>query len=463
MADNDFHSLNLSPALLQVVDQLGFKTMTPVQARAIPLIMSGRDVIGQSRTGSGKTAAFALPILHKIDLGYQAVQALIISPTRELCAQVAREVRRFGSRYPGLQVVILAGGQPARPQKEALQRGAHIVVGTPGRIQDHIRRGSLDLSRISTVVLDEADRMLDMGFKDDMETILEETPSKRQTILFSATYPPQIQSMSSAFQRDPERVTVKDDSAAPEIRQVVYETDPSSKFDALISLLQSHRPESTLVFCNLKVSAAELEEKLIDAGIPAASLHGDLDQVDRDRVMAKFRNRSIPVLVATDVAARGLDVEKLDLVVNYELPPQAEVYVHRIGRTGRAGERGLAVSFASARDSFKRQRIEEYTGVKMETEKTRSLVPTTNVIAPLEAAMDTLYVSGGRKDKMRPGDILGALTGEAGGLNGSDIGKIEIHDKFSYVAVSKKVSKVAVERLRAGKIKGRKFKVELVR
>jgi ATP-independent RNA helicase DbpA len=453
-------SLSLSPALVGVVRELGFQKFTPVQAQAIPVLLKGRDLIGQSKTGSGKTAAFTLPVLQKLQLEPRRIQTLILSPTRELCAQVAREVRKLGRKHPGLQVLVLSGGMPMFPQLTALEKGVHIVVGTPGRVLDHLRRGSLDLSTVTTLVLDEADRMLEMGFQEDMETILEAIPEERQTVFFSATFPRTIESMSRAYQRDPVRVTIAEESA-PDIQQQAIETARDDKIDCLLCILQQHQPQSAIVFCNLKATVADVAAALRDVGVSQASLHGDLEQADRDRVMAKFRNRSTQVLVATDVAARGIDVSDLDLVVNFDLPNGPEVYVHRIGRTGRAGKQGLAISLMQPNEQWKIAEIEKYTQQPIELTAAPEMRPGP-ILAPV-AAMETLYISGGRKDKVRPGDVLGALTGEAGGISASQIGKIEIHDRFTYVAVAKDVAPGLIVRLRDGRIKGRKFQIERVR
>jgi ATP-dependent RNA helicase DbpA len=470
-ADGGFAALGLSPTLCQVVAELGFARPTPVQARAIPLLLAGRDLIGQSTTGTGKTAAFALAILQKLKLGERHPQALILCPTRELCAQVARDFRKLGRRETGLAVVILSGGQPMKPQLEALQRGVHVVVGTPGRALDHIARDSLKLKDVATIVVDEADRMLDMGFGAEMEKILTTAPNPRQTIFFSATYPRSIEAMTKTHQRDPERLTV-DASDGPRalLRQLAYPVDEKGRLDTLLAILRTSPPESAILFCNFKATVARIEEALRAAGVSCASLHGDLEQRERDFVMAKFRNHSIRVLVATDVAARGLDIEGLDLVVNVELPFQPEIYVHRIGRTGRAGKTGLAVSLVGPKDGGKVKAIEAAIGSPLERQAAPSRGPeppsgadtsTSGSAVHADAAMVTLYISGGRKDKLRPGDILGALTGEAGGFLGSDVGKIEIHERFSYVAIAKGSANRAIELLGAGRIKGKKFKVGL--
>jgi ATP-independent RNA helicase DbpA len=466
--EKDFASLGLSPQLVQVVQELGYEKLTPIQAQSIPVLLEGKDLIGQSKTGSGKTAAFSLPLLEKIDLQKCSLQALVLCPTRELCTQVAREIRKLGRHHPGLQVLILSGGQPLFPQLSSLEKGVHIVVGTPGRVLDHIQRKTLDLRQIFSVVLDEADRMLDMGFQQDMEKILKATPKKRQMVLFSATFPDTIETLSRSYQTKPVRVTIEDtQKSAPQIRQQAYEAQDGTKLNGLLWLIQQIQPEAGIIFCNLKTTVIELTRILTEAGVNSACLHGDLDQSTRDRVMAKFRNQSTRILIATDVAARGIDVENLDVVFNFDLPSKADIYVHRIGRTGRAGKKGLAISLATPRDKSKIQAIEKYLGTTLEQ---KSFPPLENLkikefknLLQQEAKMKTLYIAGGRKEKMRPGDILGALTGEAGGLNASVIGKIEIHDRFSYVAVKAEMAHIAVDRLRNGRIKGRKFRVELVR
>ena len=462
-ADGGFAALGLSPTLCQVVAELGYVAPTPVQARAIPLLLAGRDLIGQSTTGSGKTAAFALAILQRLKRGKKRPQALILCPTRELCAQVARDFRKLGRREADLAVLILSGGQPMKPQLAALRLGVHVVVGTPGRALDHIVRGSLDLSGLGTIVVDEADRMLDMGFGEEMEKILSGAPTPRQTVFFSATFPRSIDAMTQAHQHDPERLTVAgSDGPQTLLRQLAYVVDDGNRLDTLLAILRTSRLESAIVFCNFKATVARIAQALAAAGVSSASLHGGLEQKERDFVMAKFRNHSIRVLVATDVAARGLDITGLDLVVNFELPFQPEIYVHRIGRTGRAGQAGTAVSLIGPQDRAKMKAIEAAIGSPLE----RQAQPDAGAARPAvqaDATMETLYISGGRKDKLRPGDILGALTGQAGGFQGSDVGRIEIHDRFSYVAIARGSADRAIQRLGSGRIKGKKFKVGLAR
>jgi ATP-dependent RNA helicase DbpA len=466
--NSGFDTLSLAPELIQVLQELGFATPTPIQTQSIPLLLQGKDVIAQSETGSGKTAAFTLPILQKLRLQKRQIQALVLCPTRELCAQVAREIRKLGRRHPGLQVLVLSGGVPMGPQFGALEKGVQLVVGTPGRILDHLKRGSLDLSQTATVVLDEADRMLEMGFQEDMEQILGRAPKDRQTVLFSATFPQTIVALSRAYQRHPVRISIEEkNQTVASIRQRIFEVEPGDKVKALLWVIEQNKPESVIVFCNYKASVSELQRELSRIGVSAGALHGDLEQRERDRVMAKFRNRSLRILIATDVAARGIDVADLELVVNFELPAQAEVYIHRVGRTGRAGQKGLAISFYSARERAKIKSIERHAGADFQVKTTPELkhIDVTKFQDRFQggAPMRTLFISGGRKEKVRPGDILGALTGEAGGLSASKVGKIEIHDHFSYVAVSTEIAEIALERLRNGRIKGRKFKIEPVR
>lgn len=446
-----------------MVAELGYTEPTPIQVASLPILLAGKDMIGQSRTGSGKTAAFSLPILQKIDVESRLLQALVVCPTRELCAQVARELRKLGRKHQGLGVLEIAGGQPVRAQTLALERGVHVAVGTPGRLLDHQQRGTLDLRGVGTIVLDEADRMLDMGFQADMEKLLRALPDNRQTVFFSATFPSSIETMSAMHQRGAVRVTIEEpELASSEIREVLVAIETENKLRALCWVLSKFEHDSALIFCNFKATVAELTRTLRGAGLSVESLHGDLEQFQRDQVLARFRNHSVRILIATDVAGRGIDVTDLALVINYELPSQPEIYVHRIGRTGRAGKQGVAVSLANSRDRGKIKAIETLTGASMETLAIKiEEAPAPQALAR-KASMNTILISGGRKDKVRPGDILGALTGEAGGLKGSDIGKIEIHDRLSYVAVVHEVSQTATQSLNTGRIKGKRFRATLV-
>jgi ATP-independent RNA helicase DbpA len=466
--ESGFAQLALAPELLAVVGELGYARPTPIQAASIPVLLDGRDLIGRSKTGSGKTAAFALPILQRTELGERAPQALVLCPTRELCAQVAREVRKLGRGSAGLHVLEVVGGQPARAQRESLQRGVHVVIGTPGRLLAQLECGALGTRSIRVVVLDEADRMLDMGFGEDVSRILGTLPRERQTALFSATFPSSIEAMSRAHQRDAVRIDIEGPEEAPApIRQLqlAVQDDARQKLHALCWLLREYPNESALVFCNFKATVAELTHSLASAGLSVDRLDGDLEQFERDQVLARFRNQSLRLLIATDVAGRGLDVEGLDLVVNFELPSQPEVYVHRIGRTGRAGKEGVAISLTTGPRDSRIAAAEQLTGGAIET-LTRDPRGDPGLAALLKglargARMQTILISGGRKQKVRPGDILGALTGEAGGLRGTDVGRIEVRDRISYVAVSRRLARGAVACLNAGKIKGVRLRATL--
>jgi ATP-dependent RNA helicase DbpA len=465
-----FDSLPLVPSLLDVVAELGYTEPTPIQQACVPVLLDGKDLIGQSKTGSGKTAAFALPILQNLELKPRSLQALVVCPTRELSAQVVREVRRLGRRHPGLQVLEVVGGVPVRPQSRALERGVHVVVGTPGRLLDHLGRGRLPTEAIKTVVLDEADRMLDMGFQNDVEEILGALPPTRQTVFFSATFPASIEAMSGAHQRDPVRVTIAETpQEIPNIRQFALPIDAGEGLHALHWVLARYPHESALIFCNFKKTVVEVATSLAASGASVDCLQGDLEQFQRDQVLARFRNRSVRLLVATDVAGRGIDVEHLDLVVNYELPSQRDVYVHRVGRTGRAGRSGVAVSLVGPRDESRLASLDKLMSAPIErlpplsgNDAGRDAFAKLARAFARDAPMDTILISGGRKDKVRPGDIMGALTGEAAGLDAADVGKIELHDRFCYVAVTAGVSKQAVKSLNRGRIKGRRFRATLV-
>ena len=456
VTDSSFANLPLPDAQLQNLADLGYREMTAIQAQALPLAFAGKDLIAQAKTGSGKTAAFTLPLLDKINPRDFGAQALILCPTRELATQVASEIRRLARYRQNIKVVTLCGGQSIGPQIGSLHHGAHIVVGTPGRIKDHLRKETLSISRVSTLVLDEADRMLEMGFIDDISTIIQETPSSRQTLLFSATYPDDILSLSSRFQRLPERVSVESLHSNEQIEQQFFICQKSSRLPALVTLLHHFHPQTAVVFCNTKQLVRDVCEHLEQNGISTRALHGDMEQRDRDQVLIQFRQQSCSVLVATDVAARGLDIDDLPAVVNFELPRNAEVYVHRIGRTGRAGKSGLALSLFADSERYKLSGIEEQLQRELAFDAIESIAPGREVMpAPLYT---TLCIAGGRKQKIRPGDILGALTGDAG-IPGAAVGKINVTDFAAYVAIQSEVADKALGRLLNGKIKGRKYKV----
>ena len=461
-----FHELQLHPALVKVAGELGYERPTRIQTLAIPPLLAGRDVIGKSKTGSGKTAAFVLPMLQGLDLERRELQALVLCPTRELAAQVRGEVRTLGRGLPGLVTAELVGGQPARGQRESLARGVHVAVGTPGRIMDLLGTGSMEPSTLRILVLDEADRMLDMGFGPDVARVVRSLPADRQTALFSATLPEEIEAISQAYQLDPVRVSAASrDAPGPAIEQWKVFTPPNERFGALAHVLAGTPHASAIVFCNYKASVLEVTQRLQSADVSADRLDGGLDQFHRDQVLSRFRAGSVRILVATDVAGRGIDVEGLDLVVNYELPQQPEVYVHRIGRTGRADASGVAISLAVGPADARVAGVEELTGAPiMEHPMGAPKGPTAGLLRALAGPppMRSILISGGRKDKVRPGDIVGALTGDAGGLAGGDIGKIEVQDRLSYVAVRHHLASLAADRINAGRIKRKRFRATLV-
>ena len=456
MTDTAFSSLPLPPAQLRNLDDLGYTRMTPIQAAALPLAMDGADLIGQAVTGSGKTAAFTLPLLTRLNPRDFGTQALVLCPTRELATQVAGEIRRLARYQQNIKVVTLCGGQAIGPQIGSLAHGAQVVVGTPGRIRDHLRKQTLDLARVNCLVLDEADRMLDMGFLEDMEVIIAATPDRRQTLLFSATFPPDIQLVSDRFQQAPRRVAVASLPPDRQIDQRFFICEPGQRPQALLTLLAHYQPEATVVFCNTRQEVRELCAFLQSEDISTVELHGEMEQRERDQALVRFRQLSCRVLVATDVAARGLDIDKLPAVVNYELPRSADVYVHRIGRTGRAGEPGLALSLLTDRERYRLDLIGEYLQRELEFEAIQQLAGGKRGLPP--PAFVTLEVAGGRKDKIRPGDILGALTGEAG-IAAGKVGKIDVMDRATFVAITTDTVDLALGRLLNGRIKGRKFKV----
>jgi len=451
-----FAALPLPPQVLANLERLGYLEMTPVQAAALPAALAGRDLIVQARTGSGKTAAFALAMLDKLNPRHFGAQALVLCPTRELAEQVAQETRRLARAEDNIKVLTLVGGAPIRAQLASLEHGAHVLVGTPGRVLDLLEREALDLSGLRTLVLDEADRMLDMGFIEDMKAVAERCPRTRQTLLFSATYPEDIARLAQRFLREPERVTIAEAASAAGIEQVWYEVAEDERLHAVGRLLRHHRPERTLAFCNTRQQCRDLVEVLAAEGVEALALHGELEQRERDQVLIRFANRSLPVLVATDVAARGLDIAQLECVVNVDVTPEPEVHVHRIGRTGRAGEAGLALNLASMEEMGRVGRIEQMQGTETVWHKLDELGPGDE--RPLVAPMVTLQILGGRKEKIRAGDVLGALTKDLG-FAGAQVGKIAVTDQSTYVAVDRAIADKAVARLNGGMVKGRKVRV----
>ena len=454
-----FATLNVLPAAqLENLNELGYLSMTPVQAAALPAILGGQDVRVQAKTGSGKTAAFGLGLLQHIDVTLFQTQSLVLCPTRELADQVAGELRRLARFLPNTKILTLCGGQPFGAQRDSLQHAPHIIVATPGRLLDHLQKGTVSLEALTTLVMDEADRMLDMGFSEAIDEVIRFAPESRQTLLFSATWPEAIAAISGRVQRNPLSIEIDSVDALPAIEQQFFETSAHGKIPLLQTLLSQHQPASCVVFCNTKKDCQAVCDALNEAGQSALALHGDLEQRDRDQTLVRFANGSARVLVATDVAARGLDIKSLELVVNFELAWDPEVHVHRIGRTARAGNSGLAISFCAPEEAQRANILSEMLQITLNWVS----APTQRMVAPLVAEMATLCIDGGTKAKMRPGDVLGALTGDIG-LDGADIGKITVHPAHVYVAVRQSVAHKAWKQLQNGKIKGKTCRVRLLK
>lgn len=456
MQRRPFTDLPLSPALQQALASLDYALMTPIQALSLPPLLQGKDVIGQARTGSGKTAAYGLALLSRLDPELPKTQALVLCPTRELADQTSKEIRRLARCMPNVKLTVLSGGISTRPQLASLTHDPHIVVGMAGRILEHLEQGTLKLDQLKVLVLDEADRMLDGDFEAATRAIVEQTPATRQTLFFSATFPDAVRALSRRLQKDPVEASTDTTAAAPEVEQAFYEIDARQRLDALAHLLSLRRPDSALVFCHTRKDAQDVEADLARRGFAVLSLHGDIEQRERDEVLVRFANGSYRVLVATDVAARGLDIKNLAAVISYELPQDPDLHVHRVGRTGRAGRSGIALHLFSAREHDRVAAIEQKLGVSISPRKLS--LPARAEDRPVPATVVTLCIDGGRSDKLRPGDLLGALTGDAGIANDA-VGKINTFDTRTYVAIEKSVAALALKRLREGKIKGRNFRV----
>ena len=459
MSKQTFDQVGLTPALLETLESLNYTHMTPIQALSLPAILNQRDVIGQGKTGSGKTAAFGLGVLSNLNVKRFRVQSLVLCPTRELADQVAKEIRTLGRSIHNIKVLTLCGGMPMGPQIGSLEHGAHILVGTPGRILDHLEKGRINLEELNTLVLDEADRMLDMGFQDALDAIIEAAPKQRQTLLFSATFPEKIEQIAQRIMQLPEMIKVESTHDTSSIAQYFYNVEGSEARDeALANLLLTHQPESAVVFCNTKKEVQNVADELHHKGFSVIDLHGDLEQRERDQALVQFANKSVSILVATDVAARGLDVDNLDAVFNFELSRDPEVHVHRIGRTGRAGSKGLAFSFFGEKDGLRVARIEEY----LDMDVVPATLPAKSNQQPYQAKMVTINIDGGKKQKVRAGDILGCLTGK-NGITGAQVGKIHLFPMRAYVAVEKSVAKKALQTISNGKMKGRQFRARLLK
>jgi ATP-dependent RNA helicase DeaD len=520
-----FDKLELNSNILKAIEEMGFEEMSPIQAKAIPIILEGKDIVGQAQTGTGKTAAFGIPLLQKIDPKERNLQAVVLCPTRELAIQVAEEIRKLGLFMHGIKILPVYGGQEIAKQIRSLKSGVQIIIGTPGRVMDHMRRKTVKFDNVKMVILDEADEMLNMGFREDIETILSQVPEERQTILFSATMPAPILEIARTYQKKAEILrVVKKELTVPKIEQYYYEVTQRNKEDVLSRLLDMYNPKLSLVFCNTKKQVDELTSALQGRGYFAEGLHGDLKQQQRDRVMSSFRNGRTEILVATDVAARGIDVDDVEAVFNYDVPQDDEYYVHRIGRTGRAGREGRAFTLVVGRETFKLKDIMRYCNTKIKAQPIPSLNDVTAVKAEkildkltniinnddlskmvdlieervneeeytsldiaaaflkmimgdeaskleddkelaefgdtgAEAGMVRLFINLGKKQNIRPGDILGAIAGETG-MPGKLIGSIDMYDKYTFVEVPREYAPEVIQVMKSAKIKGKSINIE---
>ncbi len=455
-----FSSLQLLPALHDNLASLGYESMTPVQCKSLPPILAGHDVIAQAETGSGKTVAFGLGILSRLEPKRFRVQAMVLCPTRELADQVAEEIRKLARSLSNVKVITLCGGVPVRLQATSLGKGVHIVVGTPGRVEDHLKRETLDLSHVQTLVLDEADRMLQMGFEESLDAIMSFVPVARQSLLLSATFPEEIERIANRILSNPTMIVVEPSINKQGIDQQFFQVNNNEqRIEALRLLLLKHQPTSSLVFCSTRQDVRDVTAWLDEFGFSVLMLHGEMEQRERDQTLVRFANGSATVLVATDVAARGLDIDALDVVVNYQLSRNIEDHVHRVGRTGRAGVSGTAWSFYDASDAGKIEQIQDSLGIRI----ANSTLPAKSTLKrhAAKALMQTIQIDGGKKQKLRPGDILGALTGD-NGIQGSDVGKIKIVSNRSYVAVRREALKAALKKLGSDKLKGRSYRVRVL-
>lgn len=518
-----FDELKLETPIMKAIGQMGFEQASPIQAKAIPAIIEGKDIVGQAQTGTGKTAAFGIPLLQKINLKSKHLQAIVLCPTRELAIQVAEEIRKLAKFLHGIKILPVYGGQDIVKQIRSLKSGTQVVIGTPGRIMDHIRRKTVKFDDVNLVVLDEADEMLNMGFREDIETILKEIPNERQTILFSATMPKPIMDIAKAYQKDAEIIkVVKKELTVPKIEQYYYEVKVKNKSEVLSRLLDMYDPKLSLVFCNTKRKVDELVEELKGRGYFAEGLHGDLKQQQRDRVMNGFRNGKIDILVATDVAARGIDIENVEAVFNYDVPQDDEYYVHRIGRTGRAGRAGRAFTLVVGREVYKLKDIQRYCKTKIYFQPIPSINDVTSTKAEkilnqvnqlienedlskmidlietrvneedytsldiaaaflkmamgddseqleenykdyentgAEGGMVRLFINIGKKQNAKPGDILGAIAGETG-MPGKLVGTIDMYDKYTFVEVPREYAAEIIGVMKDAKIKGKSINIE---
>jgi ATP-independent RNA helicase DbpA len=449
---NNFTRLKLSQENINNLNSLGFKTMTPIQEQSLPLILDGVDIIAKAKTGSGKTISFGLGVLNNLNVKDFRIQALILLPTRELAAQVAKTLKNLARFQHNIKILTLAGGVPYKPQVHSLSHQAHIIVGTPGRVLKHLEQNNFSPKDINTLVLDEADRMLDMGFNEDINLIINYLPQNRQTMLFSATYPNSIEQLSKSILKDPVTIEVEAVHSSTTIKQQFYETLPEQK-DSLILKVIDDDIKSVIIFCNTKIKCDQLADTLESYDLEPLLLHSDMEQKYRDETLILFANKSYPILIATDVASRGLDIDDVDLVINYDLPTNLEVFTHRIGRTARGNKNGLAISFVDNLELF--EELQDFLDTTFMLQSSTTIQDNQNAI--LKYDYSTLYINGGKTHKLRAGDILGALTAGIG-LDKNEIGKIDILPTCSYVAIKNNVYQKAFDGLNKNKMKNRYFK-----
>ncbi|UTJ07904.1 ATP-dependent RNA helicase DbpA [Arcobacter roscoffensis] len=449
-----FNKLNLKDEFVKNLDSLEYKQMTKIQELSLPHTLDNKDIIAKAKTGSGKTVAFSIPIVNKLDVKKFKIQSLVLAPTRELANQIAQEIRKLSRHIHNVKVLTLTGGVPFKPQVASLFHGAHIIVGTPGRVLQHIKEENINFESLNTFVLDEADKMLDMGFFDDIKLIIDELPKQKQSMLFSATYEEGIESLASFVLNEPIKVEVEDEEKV-NIKQVLYKADEAVKTSILPSLISSNEANTTLIFCNTKVKCDELADELYDLGLDVLTLHSDLEQRDRDEVITLFASKSYPILIATDVASRGLHIDDIDLVINYDLARDEKVHTHRIGRTARAGKGGMAISLYEAWEEEKIEDLKEFFD-DIKFDEVSNIIE--NPSFKIDSDYRTLFINGGKKQKLRAGDILGALTAGLG-LEKTSVGKITSYDFCSYVAVKKEDIKKAHDGLSNKRIKGKYFRV----
>ncbi len=517
MENYDFESMNISESLKRAMNDMGYEKATPIQAKTIDAILDGRDVIGQAKTGSGKTAAFAVPCIESIDPDDNGLQAIILAPTREPAMKICAEIRKLLKYTDNIKTAAVYGGQPIIEQIKVLRKGVQIVVGTPGRVIDHIKRHTLKPQNVRYVVLDEADEMLNMGFREDMEKILKKLPKERQTLLFSATMPKAVLDITNEYQKEPVHIKAEaEKTAMPEIAQFYIEIKEKTKPEALCRMLDFYAPKLAMVFCNTKKRVDEVTDMLKTRGFKAAGLHGDMEQPKRDKVMKKFRSGAANILAATDVAARGLDIDNVELVINYDLPLEEEYYVHRVGRTGRAGKTGTALSFVTGKETNRLRAVMGYTKRKIKLMPLPSLAEITkekigrlvddaqnlfdklpeiyvetiqrleknNIPIDMLAAallkmsigdsedddmpndinegpeVRVLYIDAGSRDNVRIKDVVGAIAGECG-IQGSLIGDIEVCEDYTLVEMPRKYVKDVLKGMKGKKIKKKKVTVRL--